>query len=89
MDVRVGDHIAPKGGPNIAVNLKNILHDTEDRRQSPFEIHCRYENLHPFTDGNGRSGRALWAWQMLAENDAHVELGFLHAWYYASLRARR
>ena len=35
--------------------------------------HCEYEALHPFTDGNGRSGRAIWLWLM---HDA--SLGFLH-----------
>ena len=50
---------------------------------------CRYETLHPFMDGNGRSGRILWAWQMIEHNIAPgLSLGFLHAYYYQTLAAR-
>ncbi len=62
LDVRVGSHLAPVGGPEIYALLNGLLRDLSDR--SPFENHLHYELLHPFTDGNGRSGRALWLWQM-------------------------
>ena len=56
---------------------------------TPFGIHLRYETLHPFMDGNGRSGRILWAWQMLHHDIAPgIRLGFLHAFYYQTLAAR-
>lgn len=80
LNVRVGNHIPPAGAPEIRANLETILSNMAD----PWETHIRYETLHPFTDGNGRSGRALWAWQMKS-----FPLGFLHKFYYQTLSSRR
>lgn len=84
LDVRVGNHIAPRGGPGINPRLRVVL--DEMRWRNAFETHVAYETLHPFTDGNGRSGRMLWAWQM---DDAAFHLGFLHSFYYQALGASR
>ena len=65
--------------------LGEILADAVDECSSAYVLHCRYESLHPFTDGNGRSGRALWLWMMGGIEEA--PLGFLHTWYYQSLEA--
>lgn len=90
-NVRVGDHIAPFGGPDIEGLLQRLLDDLP--RLDPYEAHLRYETLHPFTDGNSRSGRAIWLWQMLqlGGRDAAMarSLGFLHTHYYQSLAASR
>jgi hypothetical protein len=84
LNVRVGDHIAPPGGPEIPEALADILRD--EGIQGPYRIHCRYETLHPFTDGNGRSGRALWAWMMVRHDIwPGLLIGFLHAFYYQTL----
>lgn len=83
MDVRVGQHIAPPGGPGIVDALWVILRDTADGLH-PHEAHVRYEMLHPFTDGNGRSGRAVWAWGMKRYRRG-FPLGFLHHFYYQTL----
>jgi hypothetical protein len=81
INVRVGNHIAPAGGPSIRTRLEDLIVDA-NVKMNPYWIHCRYETLHPFSDGNGRSGRAIWMWQMQNKTD----LGFLHAWYYQSLQ---
>lgn len=81
MDVRVGNHIAPKGGPEIILDLQHLL---ESSNLDPFQTHRWFETLHPFTDGNGRTGRIYWLWQMIKMGFS-TGLGFLHTWYYQTL----
>lgn len=89
MNVRVGRYTAPPGGTRIRVALLIILRDICAGATSPFDAHIAYEKLHPFTDGNGRSGRALWAWQMcrLDHPWERDRLSFLHRFYYQTLDA--
>ena len=78
------------GGPEIVEDLSTIIDEVQDNRGTPFELHRNFELLHPFTDGNGRAGRLLWAWQMLHHGiEPGICLGFLHAWYYQSLEVAR
>lgn len=83
MNVRVGQHIAPLGGPDIRVRLRKLLRNAKN--STPFHTYCSFENLHPFTDGNGRSGRALWL-RMMGGPD-RVPLGFLRHFHYQALEA--
>lgn len=89
MDVMVGNHYPLPGGPRIREDLEKILELINAGKISPYRAHRCYETLHPFMDGNGRSGRAVWAWQMLAEDIwPHLDLGFLHAFYYQTLAGK-
>jgi Fic family protein len=78
--VRVGDHIAPPSGPDIRARLDHLVRCANARTMSAYDVHVAYEQLHPFTDGNGRSGRMLWRWQM-----GRAPIGFLHQFYYQTL----
>lgn len=84
LNVRVGSHIAPYGGPAIVETLQTVLAHAMRSLPEPWHVHVEYETLHPFTDGNGRSGRALWLWIM---QDAPI--GFLHQFYYQTLQNSR
>lgn len=83
LNVRVGNYCPPPGGPLILSSLENLLYNVDCGSVTPFQAHLRYEALHPFTDGNGRSGRALWLWVM----KGIAPLGFLHMFYYQTLAA--
>lgn len=85
MNVRIGHHVPPSGGPEISTRLATLLFRVSHTNADPYLVHCEYEALHPFMDGNGRSGRALWLWTMRG----NAPLGFLHSWYYQSLDASR
>jgi hypothetical protein len=88
-DVRVAGHVPPPGGPAIETDTKTLLAEINAYELTPYEAHIRYETLHPFLDGNGRSGRALWAWQMLREGKDPFALPFLHCFYYQALDGAR
>jgi hypothetical protein len=87
LDVMVGNHIPPRGGPHIQQALVELLAAINAGGMDAYQAHVAYETLHPFTDGNGRSGRAVWLWCMGGMHKA--PLGFLHHFYYQALSGSR
>ncbi len=89
LDVKVGNHRPLPGGPAIRSLLAGLLENANNLELQSglqaYRIHVAYETLHPFTDGNGRSGRLLWLWCMGGIERA--PLGFLHTFYYQALEA--
>ena len=88
MNVRVGAHIAPSGGPEIVSCLQRIV-ARANRYDDPWKVHVKFELLHPFMDGNGRTGRALWAWNMMMLGNDPFAIPFLHRFYYQTLSTQR
>lgn len=84
LDVMVGGYYPPRGGKEILSRLEIFISHINQSQLPAYETHQEYERLHPFTDGNGRSGRMCWMWRM-----REAPLGFLHTWYYQSLKYGR
>ncbi len=80
MDVRIGNYHPPLGGMHVRFALQVLLDEINSGAIDAYDAHLRYEKLHPFMDGNGRSGRMLW-WKMVGGS----RIGFLHKFYYQTL----
>lgn len=88
--VRVGNHVAPPSGPKIVHDFEALLAGIASGALTPWAAHVQYETLHPYTDGNGRSGRAVWLWHMTlnGQQSRALAIGFLHTFYYQTLAAK-
>lgn len=89
MNVQVGNYVAPMGGRSIVVELMTIVGKLNKAKpglhDNPWKMHVAFEHIHPFMDGNGRTGRTLWAWHMLRLGLDPFALPFLHRFYYQTL----
>jgi hypothetical protein len=85
MDVQVGNYTPPFGSPLMRRLLMAVLKD----HSNPWICHVAFEALHPFMDGNGRTGRAVWAHKMITLGALPFALPFLHRFYYQTLSANK
>lgn len=81
--VMIANHIPPKPS-DMLPKFKYLLECVNKGLISAYNAHVQYEILHPFIDGNGRSGRALWL-RMMILNGWDMRRGFLHEFYYQTL----
>ena len=101
IDVRVGNYLPPT--PNDLSGLMFELLDWWNKRSiglspvlSSAILHYRFEAIHPFADGNGRTGRALALWELYRRgfDTHHIFSVDEYYWenrprYYAALEAVR
>ncbi len=78
MNVRVGNYYPPFGGPEITKLISKLLKYQHTLTSSA--LYFNYEQIHPFMDGNGRSGRALWLHSRIS-GDHNISRGFLETMY--------
>ena len=69
--IRGSEHIppAPEKIPNLMTYfVYNYNHDDEDIFTKIARYHIEFEKIHPFEDGNGRTGRLLLNYELLKNN---------------------
>lgn len=65
-NVTVGGRMAPHYSM-VRGLMDNWLLDY--KQLGPLEAHIRFETIHPFVDGNGRTGRMIMWWQELHDGE--------------------
>lgn len=73
--IRGSEHIPPK--PEQVPNLMNYFiynynNDEQDIFKKIAKYHIEFEKIHPFEDGNGRTGRILLNYELIKNNIAPV-----------------
>ena len=71
--IQGSDHIPPKPEklPNLMMYyIYNYNHDEQDIFEKIAKYHIEFEKIHPFEDGNGRTGRLLINYELL-KNDLY------------------
>ena len=76
--IQGSEHIPPE--PEKVPNLMNYFiynynHDEQDIFEKIAKYHIEFEKIHPFEDGNGRTGRLLINYELLKSNLPPIVIG--------------
>lgn len=88
VNVRVGNHIGPLHTevPELMGNLYRYIGESEDDPLlKAVYAHLQFETVHPFADGNGRTGRALINQILGAPAPLSIYLYQFRPYYYRAL----
>lgn len=70
----VGSNVPTANYPKVAFLMKDIIKDINRKQRDDVahasNIHARFEQIHPFSDGNGRIGRLILVAMLLQKNIA-------------------
>jgi Fic family protein len=94
-EVYVGEH---KGVSSLEIHAKLLLlledyykrwssHKENPRIELASWLHCEFEMIHPFRDGNGRIGRLLFEYALLANGQQPINITYANRQdYYGAIR---
>ena len=93
--VYVGNHIPP-GPSKLKKQMKELFnwYKVAKKKLHPFELasilHVKFENIHPFRDGNGRVGRLIMNYVLLSNGYPLLDIRFdRRAEYYRALQKQK
>lgn len=76
-------YLVPKLMEELVINYNASLADT-DVILAASELHLKFENIHPFIDGNGRTGRLLLNFELMKSGLLPVNIKFTDRMKYYS-----
>ncbi|MDR0946651.1 MAG: Fic family protein [Ruminococcus sp.] len=77
--VRVGSHVAPQPyliAPMIEKLLADNTNSNKHIIEKTAEFHLRFETIHPFIDGNGRTGRLLLNFELIKQGFLPINIKY-------------
>lgn len=90
--IRGAEHIPPEASyvPSlISQILYEYRNDDREIHEKIADFHIKYERIHPFSDGNGRSGRVLVEKELLKEGYAPIVVPLEERNQYMDLLAKQ